>query len=166
MSSWPLLPSSHHRSLHSTERHSSAGPHTNNTNSSTTAPTAPSSARVMLRCHETGVSRQTGKYCQISGNNQRDGGFLPSFATICTSINVWEVRGGFCDYGERPNTSLWECLILNHPQVGRRCCLQQDLQKHKECAGVVVPIVTSAANRLIGEVVQSRRRPLLGPSPG
>ena len=27
-------------------------------------------------------------------------------------------------------------------------------------------IVTSAANRLIGEVVQSRRRPLLGPSPG
>ena len=24
----------------------------------------------------------------------------------------------------------------------------------------------SAANRLIGEVVQSRRRPLLGPSPG
>ena len=27
-------------------------------------------------------------------------------------------------------------------------------------------IVISAANRLIGEVVQSRRRPLLGPSPG
>ena len=25
---------------------------------------------------------------------------------------------------------------------------------------------TSAANRLIGKVVQSRRRPLLGPSPG
>ena len=25
---------------------------------------------------------------------------------------------------------------------------------------------TSAANRLIGEVVQSRRKPLLGPSPG
>ena len=29
-----------------------------------------------------------------------------------------------------------------------------------------VNIVISAANRLIGEVVQSRRRPLLGPSPG
>ena len=29
-----------------------------------------------------------------------------------------------------------------------------------------VYILTSAANRLIGEVVQSRRRPLLGPSPG
>ena len=27
-------------------------------------------------------------------------------------------------------------------------------------------INSSAANRLIGEVVQSRRRPLLGPSPG
>ena len=27
-------------------------------------------------------------------------------------------------------------------------------------------IVISAANRLIGEVVQSRRRPLLGPTPG
>ena len=27
-------------------------------------------------------------------------------------------------------------------------------------------VSTSAANRLIGEVVQSRRRPLLGPSPG
>ena len=27
-------------------------------------------------------------------------------------------------------------------------------------------IIISAANRLIGEVVQSRRRPLLGPSPG
>ena len=27
-------------------------------------------------------------------------------------------------------------------------------------------ILSSAANRLIGEVVQSRRRPLLGPSPG
>ena len=26
--------------------------------------------------------------------------------------------------------------------------------------------INSAANRLIGEVVQSRRRPLLGPSPG
>ena len=27
-------------------------------------------------------------------------------------------------------------------------------------------LITSAVNRLIGEVVQSRRRPLLGPSPG
>ena len=34
---------------------------------------------------------------------------------------------------------------------------QHHLHKH---------ILNSAANRLIGEVVQSRRRPLLGPSPG
>ena len=31
---------------------------------------------------------------------------------------------------------------------------------------LVVSKASSAANRLIGEVVQSRRRPLLGPSPG
>ena len=31
---------------------------------------------------------------------------------------------------------------------------------------LISTISTSAANRLIGEVVQSRRRPLLGPSPG
>ena len=30
----------------------------------------------------------------------------------------------------------------------------------------ITGIMTSAANRLIGEVVQSLRRPLLGPSPG
>ena len=30
----------------------------------------------------------------------------------------------------------------------------------------IVSIPVSAANRLVGEVVQSRRRPLLGPSPG
>ena len=33
-------------------------------------------------------------------------------------------------------------------------------------AGAAPAPTTSAANRLIGEVVQSRRRPLLGPSPG
>ena len=33
-------------------------------------------------------------------------------------------------------------------------------------AGHCGHVETSAANRLIGEVVQSRRRPLLGPSPG
>ena len=33
-------------------------------------------------------------------------------------------------------------------------------------AWVPAPVPASAANRLIGEVVQSRRRPLLGPSPG
>ena len=32
--------------------------------------------------------------------------------------------------------------------------------------GAVPSLQVSAAHRLIGEVVQSRRRPLLGPSPG
>ena len=34
------------------------------------------------------------------------------------------------------------------------------------CGGARWRVTSSAANRLIGEVVQSRRRPLLGPSPG
>ena len=33
-------------------------------------------------------------------------------------------------------------------------------------APILIPVSSSAANRLIGEVVQSRRRPRLGPSPG
>ena len=49
-----------------------------------------------------------------------------------------------------------------------------DLQLHlrlrtSEASGLIMFNAgkeTSAANRLIGEVVQSRRRPLLGPSPG
>ena len=36
----------------------------------------------------------------------------------------------------------------------------------KDCGMSLPEIKASAANRLIGEVVQSRRRPLLGPSPG
>ena len=39
-------------------------------------------------------------------------------------------------------------------------CKDQELERLKETVRI------SAANRLIGEVVQSRRRPLLGPSPG
>ena len=35
-----------------------------------------------------------------------------------------------------------------------------------EAIFLLAMIIISAANRLIGEVVQSRRRPLLGPSPG
>ena len=38
------------------------------------------------------------------------------------------------------------------------------LSPHQTCT--VTRVGCSAANRLIGEVVQSRRRPLLGPSPG
>ena len=62
-------------------------------------------------------------------------------------------------------------------QHGRVCCRDWEGEQppvHQLCqagAGdVSTPsscyIMTSAANRLIGEVVQSRRRPLLGPSLG
>ena len=37
---------------------------------------------------------------------------------------------------------------------------------HFACFTGMATFIGSAANRLIGEVVQSRRRPLLGPSPG
>ena len=39
---------------------------------------------------------------------------------------------------------------------------------HSRAILIIMPQIylTSAANRLIGEIVQSRRRPLLGPSPG
>ena len=40
------------------------------------------------------------------------------------------------------------------------------LEADEEAALASASLKDSAANRLIGEVVQSRRRPLLGPSPG
>ena len=50
-------------------------------------------------------------------------------------------------------------LDLVHGQLG--------LVEHLRCeADSEDSVQGSAANRLIGEVVQSRRRPLLGPSPG
>ena len=49
------------------------------------------------------------------------------------------------------------CLAASRTRLSQYC-LDQQLQNSN--------IQDSAANRLIGEVVQSRRRPLLGPSPG
>ena len=49
-------------------------------------------------------------------------------------------------------------LTLDHIQEAERGA--QQLEEEEEGPR------TSAANRLSGEVVQSRRRPLLGPSPG
>ena len=43
---------------------------------------------------------------------------------------------------------------------------QEDKTRSKKAQPSLTPPQTSAANRLIGEVVQSRRRTLLGPSPG
>ena len=41
-----------------------------------------------------------------------------------------------------------------------------DILAERETIARDMQVLSSAANRLIGEVVQSRRRPLLGPSPG
>ena len=53
------------------------------------------------------------------------------------------------------------------PQVPLLQTLPADvLRGHGQVAPHLPQAQASAANRLIGEVVQSRRRPLLGPSPG
>ena len=50
--------------------------------------------------------------------------------------------------------------------VTRKELNQEVEEREVERDKVELVIRTSAANRLISEVVQSRRRPLLGPSPG
>ena len=56
--------------------------------------------------------------------------------------------------------------------AGGRVAAGAEGRLHTRQVRVRLPVVAdrqlpgSAANRLIGEVVQSRRRPLLGPSPG
>ena len=52
--------------------------------------------------------------------------------------------------------------ISRSPLFGQFKLLAVELQR----AELDTMTRTSAANRLIGEVVQTRRRPLLGPSPG
>ena len=51
---------------------------------------------------------------------------------------------------------------LDHEQKAGRCPLESPAASHLQAS----LLIRSAANRLIDEVVQSRRRPLLGPSPG
>ena len=48
------------------------------------------------------------------------------------------------------------------------CTFQSEDMQDSAWAGLarLGMVFTSGANRLIGEVVQTRRRPLLGPSPG
>ena len=65
-------------------------------------------------------------------------------------------------------------LMLGHcrpSSCSAACCRQCDgqlspISLHNWSAGSRVRVSPIAANQLIGEVVQSRRRPLLGPSPG
>ena len=52
-----------------------------------------------------------------------------------------------------------------HAETQEHVC-QYNITVSGRCRAAVLCVGIGAANRLIGEVVQSRRRPLLGPSPG
>ena len=55
---------------------------------------------------------------------------------------------------------------LRHADVARRGAAHDTLRGGQALNTVAVVFISSAVKRLIGEVVQSRRRPLLDPSPG
>ena len=57
------------------------------------------------------------------------------------------------------NFSVFYYEILNSPD--RACHLAKQVSRCVQCAVLPLCVITSAANRLISEVVQSRRRPLL-----
>ena len=64
-----------------------------------------------------------------------------------------------------------ESIAANDQRVRRVHQQQHMMSPLSDLVTMLLPpppstVLTSAANRLIGEVVQSRRRPLLGPSPG
>ena len=64
-------------------------------------------------------------------------------------------------------TALYHIFPLLHPHIKSRLGpgdVSRLAQVTTSC--LALPVQASAANRFIGEVVQSRRRPLLGPSPG
>ena len=64
-----------------------------------------------------------------------------------------------CHQGEEVDILELEMIGDNAPLVGNVSAEKRDWATGLMC------VCCSAANRLIGEVVQSRRRPLLGPSP-
>ena len=74
------------------------------------------------------------------------------------------IRNFFYDLGTGHN--------IVHPQNYFYCMCKDNLQFIEERIVSLAPnifltsVLTSVANRSIGEVVQSLRRPLLGPSPG
>ena len=74
--------------------------------------------------------------------------------------------------GPAPLSYLWAHLALvlplaaAHVVVGEAHVAPHRAHLDREHLTLAADIQISAANRLVGEVVQSRRRPLLGPSPG
>ena len=86
--------------------------------------------------------------------------FLPkqNSPSRCLCFESWEAQVNVCTH--------LGCLITNSDYKWLTALPQQPSSCSPGPGQLCVNIRTSAANRLIGEVVQSRRRPLLGPSPG
>ena len=116
----------------------------------------------------------TGDCDQHQADNTQDTGDCAQYQADNTS--------GDCDQYQADNTdnSRGDCMVYHSNNTGLRngrlldYCHPHLLLAGYDGAGagrlevwrVDHAARTSAANRLIGEVVQSRRRPLLGPSPG
>ena len=72
-------------------------------------------------------------------------------ALSCLFVSRWhELAQDWLAWAPRLQVVLYEDLVLDPVRETEK----------------MLTFLGSAANRLIGEVVQSRRRPLLGPSPG
>ena len=87
----------------------------------------------------------------------------------------WNLGLPLClDWGQSANETLHNpttalILILRSSWAGRRLLVMDMdslISRHSELVWNILRVLSSAANRLIGEVVQSWRRPLIGPSPG
>ena len=117
-------------------------------------------------------------FCLLTGRNPFFFSFLK--CKICTSRTVTLSKElkmppttntalHFCFLSRMQKYSCVECVHCPPPQAACVNCLRSDI-----CVPVPLLVIGcpkqseyfSAANRLIGEVVKSRRRPLLGPSPG
>ena len=89
-------------------------------------------------------------------SEEEDGAMVDIY---CGDMNCYELLGVSREADRREISKAYRKLAQKwHPDMFRT-------QEDKEVAEKKFMKV-SAANRLIGESVQSRRRPLLGPSPG
>ena len=94
-----------------------------------------------------------------------------SVVTLPVSCDVSATTDHFTERGEEgERTKFVQFVIILDiqlmPQRGVMAVKWDQMVGRCAAAAVLQCVHTSAANRLIGEVVQSRRRPLLGPSPG
>ena len=79
--------------------------------------------------------------------------------------SLWTEVDQLCDKKSREKNSYTYLDLFRTPKMRRISVLAILMWMVTSCV-FDTTVRNSAANRLIGEVVQSRRRPLLGPSPG